>query len=304
MPTSTVARLKSLYPSLTDAEQRVARTILNHVEDISGWSGRNLARQSNATETAIFRLARKLDLKGYKALKLALVREQAAETTRQQLGVFNIPVHQGAPIAVQTQEVLQAYVDNLQQTASLLDGERVQALAEMLRQARLVTLIGIGSSLSVATLAENLLLRCGITCRLSMDTHVQVLQGLKDTESHVVVAFTYSGETRETVEAVETAHRHGAKTVVVTAFENSSIVPYVDLALMVPVVNPHPYRVGLVDAVLPYLLLLDVLAIQITAANEANAATLRDEVELAIQRRKLRNNNVYSEPGNMLNDAE
>ncbi len=81
---------------------------------------------------------------------------------------------------------------------------------------------------------------------------------------------------------METAHRHGAKTVVVTAFENSSIVPYVDLALMVPVVNPHPYRVGLVDAVLPYLLLLDVLAIQITAANEANAATLRDEVELAI----------------------
>lgn len=304
MQISTFARLRSLYPSLSDAEQRVARTILEHPLDVHTWSGRDLARQSSATETAVFRLARKLGLDGFKALKFALIREQAAETTRKQLGVFNVPVHYGASIAVQTQEVLEAYFESLQQTAGMVDGERIQALADLLRQARLVTLVGIGSSLSVAALAENVLLRCGITCRLAADSHLQALQGLQEMQSHVVLAFTYSGETRETVEAVETAHRHGAKVAVVTAFENSSIVPLADLILMVPVVNPRPYRVGLVDAVLPYLLLLDVLAIQITSVDETRSAQLRDEVEKTIQRRKLRDVNVYPESGNVPNDHE
>jgi DNA-binding MurR/RpiR family transcriptional regulator len=301
---NTLARLKSLYPSLTDAEQRVARTILDRAHEVQDWSGRDLARSSETTETVVFRLTRKLGLDGFKALKYALLREQAAEHTRKQLGVFNIPIQYNASVEVQTQEVLQAYVDSLQQTANLVDTERIETLAKMLREASLVTLLGIGSSLAVAMLAENVLLRCGINCRLSVDAHLQSLQGLLNMDAQVVIAFSYSGETRETVEAVETAHLHGAKTVVITAFEDASATDYADLCLMVPVVNPQRYRVGLVDAVLPYLMLLDILAIRITEADVDKAAQLRDEVEHIIQRRKLREMNVYPESGKSENDHE
>lgn len=300
----TLARLKSLYPSLTDAEQRVARTILEQANEVQDWSGRDLARNSDTTETIVFRLTRKLGLNGFKALKYALLREQAAETTRKQLGVFNIPIQHNAPVEVQTQEVLLAYVNSLQQTANLVDSDRIEVLARLLREASMVTLLGIGSSLAVAMLAENVLLRCGINCRLSVDSHMQNLQGLLRIDRHVVLAFSYSGETRETVEAVETAKFHGAQVVVITAFEDSSVTDNTDLILMVPVVNPQRYRVGLVDAVLPYLMLLDILAIRITEADTEKAARLRDEVEHTMQRRKLRDINVYPNWGTTEHDDE
>ena len=149
----------------------------------------------------------------------------------------------------------------------------------------------MGSSLSVATLAENVLERIGIPCRLSQDSHQQLLQMLQRSERHVVVAFSFSGETRETVESLVVARRAGARTVAMTAFVPSSVAGNADLLVRVPVVNPRLYRVGLVDAVLPYLLVLDLLAIRIGARRDVGQLlerVERERVEETIARRKLR----------------
>ena len=81
------------------------------------------------------------------------------------------------------------------------------------------------------------------------------------------------------------ARAGGARTIAVTAFTASSIARVADLLVTVPVVNPHPYRVGLVDAVLPNLMILDILAILI--GSRRDVAHLRKGVEDAIRHRKL-----------------
>lgn len=304
MSATTLSRLRSLYPSFTESERRVADTILGQVEAVPGWSGRDLARASGTTEPVVFRLAGKLGFGGFKALKLALLQEQAAARTRTALGVFNIPIHHDAPIPVQAQEVLHAYVESLQRTAELVDAERLGEAARLLRQAPLVTVVGMGSSLAVATLAENVLLRCGVPCRTSQDAHVQLLHALQAVPGHVVVGFSYSGDTVETVDALDVAHASGARTIAVTAFERSPITRHADLVLLVPaVVGQQPYRVGLVDAVLPFLMLLDLLAIRITAAAPAAATALRERVERTVQRRKLSHPGPPTAPGPRANGS-
>jgi hypothetical protein len=71
-----------------------------------------------------------------------------------------------------------------------------------------------------------------------------------------------------------------------TAFVPSSVADQADLLVRVPVVNPRRYRVGLVDAVLPYLLVLDLIAIRI--GSRRDVGPLRERVEATIERRKLR----------------
>jgi DNA-binding MurR/RpiR family transcriptional regulator len=287
--TTTLARLRSLYPAFTESERRVADTILRQGDSISHWSGRDLARTSGTTEPAVFRLAAKLGFDGFRSLKLALLHEQAAEQTRTELGIFNIPTDVNAPVPVQAQEVLRAYVDSLGRAASLIDPERLSQAAQMIRQASIVSIVGMGSSLAVADLAENILVRCGIPCRTAQDAHMQLLHALFDKPRHVVLAFSYSGDTIETVDALAVAKESGADTVAVTAFEQSPLTRHANLVLLVPATVPQqPYRVGLVDAVLPFLMLLDLLAILITATNPEDAARLRDRVERTVQRRKLR----------------
>jgi RpiR family transcriptional regulator, carbohydrate utilization regulator len=282
---SILASLRALYPSLSDAERRLASTILDRPSEVVHWSGRRLAAESQTSETVLFGLVRKLGVDGFKAFKIALLREESTEQARTELGIFNVPVHTGSPLPVQIQEIMQAYAANLEQTVRLLVGQPIDEVASELSSASLVTLLGMGASLSVASIAENVLVRTGIPCRLSQDSHQQLLQMLQQTERHVVLAFSFSGETRETTEAIAVAHAAGARTVALTGFVPSSVANVADLVIRVPVVNPMRYRVGLVDAVLPYMMVIDLLAIRIGASRDVQA--LRERVEETIQRRKL-----------------
>ena len=87
----------------------------------------------------------------------------------------------------------------------LLVGQPFDEVARRARSASLVTLLGMGASLSVASLAENVLARIGIPCRFSQDSHQQLLQMLQGSQRHVVMAFSFSGETRETTESLAVA---------------------------------------------------------------------------------------------------
>jgi DNA-binding MurR/RpiR family transcriptional regulator len=286
MRSSLLAALRALYPSLTEGEQRVSAAILEHPGDVVTWSGRELARRSKTSETVIFRLVRKLGIAGFKEFKLTVLRDETADAARAELGIFNVPFHVASSLPVQIQEVAQAYAANLQETARLFVGEPLEAVAAAVGEASLVTLLGMGASLSVATLAENVLARVGIPCRLSQDSHQQLLQMLQRSDRHVVIAFSFSGETREIVEALSVARQAGASTIALTAFVPSSVARQADLVVRVPVVNPRRYRVGLVDAVLPYLLLIDLLVIRIGSRRDVEP--IRERVEWAIERRKVR----------------
>jgi len=286
-----LAALRSLYPTLPEGEQRVADVVLDRPKDAALLSGRELARLAGISETALFRLVHRLGMSGFKEFKFALLREEGAAGASAELGIFNVPYHTGSPLAVQINEVTQAYSANLGETMRLLVGQPLDEVADALAGASLVTLLGMGASLSVAGLAENVFTRIGIACRLSPDSHQQLLQMLQRSERHVVVAFSFSGETRETVESLVVARRAGARTVAMTAFVPSSVAGNADLLVRVPVVNPRLYRVGLVDAVLPYLLVLDLLAIRIGARRDVGQLlerVERERVEETIARRKLR----------------
>ncbi len=286
MKPTLLATLRSLYPSLTDGERRIADAVLADPRAVVTLSGRELAKRSETSETVLFGLVHKLGVLGFKEFKLGLLREEVAEQARAELGIFNVPVQSGSPLPVQVQDVLQAYASNLEATGRLLAGEPIDAVADAIAKASMVTLLGMGASLSVATLAENVLARLGVPIRLSLDSHQQLLQMLQVNERHVVIAISFSGETRETVEAFKVARDAGAQTIAMTGFVPSSISRLADLVVQVPVVNPQRYRVGLVDAVMPYLVVMDVLAIRIGIGRDATG--LRDRVEETIERRKLR----------------
>jgi len=290
-----LATLRSLYPTLPAGEQRVADLVLDRPQEAALWSGRELARLAGTSETILFRMVHRLGMAGFKEFKLALLREEGAAQARAELGIFNVPFHAGSPLPVQINEVMQAYAANLGETVRLLAGQPLDEVADALAGASLVTLLGMGASLSVASLAENVLSRIGIPCRLSQDSHQQLLQMLQRSKRHVVVAFSFSGETRETVESLTVAREAGARTVAMTAFVPSSVADQANLLVRVPVVNPRLYRVGLVDAVLPYLLVLDLIAIRI--GSRRDVGQLRERVEETIERRKLRPRTAGSRDG-------
>ncbi len=249
------------------------------------WSGRKLADRSQTSETVLFRLVRKLGVDGYKEFKMALLRDESAEQARTELGIFNVPSTPGPPCRSRSRRSWRRTRPTSEQTVRLLVGQPIDEVARELADASLVTLLGMGASLSVASLAENVLVS---------DWHpVPAEPGLPpaaapDAPARRSVMWCWRSRSRGDARDRRGARRRpdaGARTVALTAFVPSTVANAADLVIRVPVVNPMRYRVGLVDAVLPYLMIIDLLAGRIGAGRDVQA--LRERVEDAIQRRKL-----------------
>lgn len=279
-------RLRSLAPELSGAEARVAALVLADPDRVVASSGREVASLAQTSEPVLFRLVQKLGLEGFRNFKVVLAMEQAAARTQAELGMFNVHLPSDGSLSAQAQSVMEDYAANLASTARLLAHQPLSEVVEALVNARLVTLLGVGSSLSVATLAENMITRSGIPCRVAMDSHIQLLHAVQPLDGHVVVAFSHSGETTETVEAVQAAAEAGAQIVAFTGYEKSSVTMRAHYVVTVPFIGDAPLRVGLVDAVLPYLMLLDVIAIRLGASRDL--PSLAAQVEGAIASRKLK----------------
>src|SRR5690606_41793173 len=74
-PQGCLSRLRSILPSLRDAERRAAEFILQHPQEIIHLPISELAERCGASEATIFRLCRRLGYSGYQAMKISLARD-------------------------------------------------------------------------------------------------------------------------------------------------------------------------------------------------------------------------------------
>lgn len=71
-------RINTYYPSMTKSEQKVARCVLEHPDNIIYFSVTELADFAGTGETTVMRFCRKIGFKGYQDFKLACPRAAKA----------------------------------------------------------------------------------------------------------------------------------------------------------------------------------------------------------------------------------
>ncbi|HFL9475768.1 TPA: MurR/RpiR family transcriptional regulator, partial [Escherichia coli] len=67
--------IQSNYPTLHQAEKKVADYILSHAHEVVNYSVTELSEKSHASEATIVRTCKKLGYQGYYHLKIALAKE-------------------------------------------------------------------------------------------------------------------------------------------------------------------------------------------------------------------------------------
>src|SRR5689334_6655356 len=77
-----LVRLREIAAELTEAEARVADFVTAHAEAVSGMSITVLAQRSAASEATVVRLCKKLHLRGYQDLRLALAQHSGDPNLR------------------------------------------------------------------------------------------------------------------------------------------------------------------------------------------------------------------------------
>lgn len=234
LPAGALIRLRGLYASLKAALRKVADVVLARPELAIYASVNEVAAAAGVSEATVMRLCRLLGFRGFQDFKIALARELVTPLQR-----LHEEVAEGDDVATIVHKVFQANRAALQDTLAVLDMEAVAAAAQDLQAARLVLLIGVGTSGPIVEDAANKFFRLGLLVRAVTDAHLMMMAAALLTPDDVLLAVSHSGSTRDTVETAKTARQAGARVICIT---NNSLSPLTKTAHLVLVTASRETR--------------------------------------------------------------
>ncbi|MBB6020149.1 DNA-binding MurR/RpiR family transcriptional regulator [Paenibacillus sp. JGP012] len=244
-------RINTYYPSMTKSEQKVARCVLEHPDNLIYLSVTELADFAGTGETTVMRFCRKIGFKGYQDFKLMLA-QGLPKRQAQHHG------EQGAGEGDYADHLYASMVGVLQSSLGMLDREQLRQAVDDLDQARFVQFFGVGSSGITALEAKNRFLRIGRRVEANSDSHIQSMMAVTMGEGDVAVGISVSGSTLDTNDMLMKAKQNGAKIIAMTNYAKSPIASIADIVLLTAG-KESPLEGGSVGAKISQLFIIDLL---------------------------------------------
>ena len=132
--------------SLSPSEKAIATYVLDHPSDVATMTVRELAAETGTSPASVSRFARTLDYRTYSDMRLALgiSISRASGEEKATGGKVTLDDVEGS-----IKYVLSHKVKELSQTTSLIDPDDFSAVVNLLHNANLVLIAGVGNSISM-----------------------------------------------------------------------------------------------------------------------------------------------------------
>ncbi|ABR50271.1 transcriptional regulator, RpiR family [Alkaliphilus metalliredigens QYMF] len=253
-----LVKIRQGLESFKPSEKKVAQFILDTPREIKDLSITELAKKSNTSEASIVRFCKSLELKGYQELKLAV----SLETSRAEQGekVLFEQIGTGDSTQEIISKVSSGNIQAIEDTKNILSSEELEKAIETIDKAKSINIFGLGASSVVALDAQYKFMRINIPTHMYFDSHIQMTSAVHLTKEDVAIGISYSGRTKEIVEAMKVAKKKGAKTIAITQFGDSPLAGSADIKLYTAAVENN-FRSGAMASRIAQLTVIDSLFI-------------------------------------------
>ncbi|MBF4562449.1 MurR/RpiR family transcriptional regulator [Microbacterium sp. VKM Ac-2870] len=235
MDGDVIEAIRTAAPRLRPAESSVAAVVMDDPDAVVGATVAELAARAGVSQASVVRFSKALGFAGFPALRMQLAQElsrNAADLERSDIAEGRL--NPSDSLADMVSKVAFHEARTIEQTARMLDLPALEAVAQRIARGGRVIAFGVGASGLAAMDLSQKLQRIGLNCMTSPDTHMQLVHAALADADSVVIAFSFSGGTRDVLHAVEVAARTGALTVAVTGDPDSALAAGCDLLLRTP----------------------------------------------------------------------
>ena len=179
--------------SLTPIENEIANYILTHQEAVLHLSIQDLAAKVFVSKSAIHRLCKKLDLKGFNELKVQLSQDQMEVYNDSNIDV-NYPFKKEDDVKRIAKRLMDLYETTVQDTYHYIDEGHLMEVAKLMHCATCIDIYTHAHNINAAENFRDKMLTIGkeVTCPTSF--YEQRMMALKAKESHVALILSYSGK--------------------------------------------------------------------------------------------------------------
>lgn len=263
---SAASRLRSVLPTLSESERRVALWVLDNADAAIRQSMSAIAQACDVSDTTVLRMCRAAGFEGFTDLKLALAREPRVAPSQPS----DQPPADGLQAA---RDVFTANRQALSDTLSVLDQATFIGALDLMAGARHILAGGVGGSGIVAQAFYQRCFRLGLRCDAPVDSQLQIMHAGLTGPGDLVVAISYSGITSDPVLLLQEARARGAATMCITGNSRSPLARLADVVL---VSVSHEQGSEPMAAQIAQLTLVDALYVAFAARN-AESAQLNEE---------------------------
>lgn len=260
-------RIQGGEKSFTKAEHKVADFILQRPRDIMYMSITDLAEKCGVGDTTVFRFCKNLKLSGYQDFKMMLAQSLSGNEAPSAITLSDEISMDDSTDEV-CRKILNTDIAALNQTLEMILEQDIQKAVQMMSDAKLIHFFGVGSSCVMALEAKNKFAGILPNVMFVEDFHMQAMASALLREDDLVIAFSYSGSTKDTIEILKRAKQNKAKTICITRFAESPLTAYADIVLLCGA-NEGPFQGGSLSAKVAQLYLLDVLYTEFFRKNYA-----------------------------------
>ena len=225
-------KLKGIYHSFKRAERKAADYLLSAPDEISGLGVVEFAQRAGCSEATVVRLAQRLGYAGFPELKAEFAHVEAQVPYRD--------IQLADPPEAVVKKVFANSIQALTDTLETLDLAQCREAVEAMLRAGRLAFFGLGNAAVVAREAYQKFLRIGVCCYTAEDPDLQlIIVNAQLMRGDVLVAISYTGESRPIIAAARQAQARGVTVLAITNFPRCTLARIADLVLLTAVFQEH-----------------------------------------------------------------
>lgn len=225
--------LQMISVRLTDmapADQQIGEFILERPEQVAKLSSAALAQETGRSQSSVVKFSQKLGFAGYQELKRAVI-EAKAQEWRVPAGVIHGSIEKDDGYLTILQKLIGSKLQSMQQTVAVNNEDDIGKALSALDAARRIHLAGVGASSLVARDFSYKMMKLGRNVLHNDDSHIQMANASTLNSEDVLVAFSQSGASIETLRIAEAAKERGALVISVTGLKENKLASNADINL-------------------------------------------------------------------------
>ncbi|MEU5906077.1 MurR/RpiR family transcriptional regulator [Micromonospora sp. NPDC047467] len=285
-PGGLIVHISGLLPSLSPAEQRVARLVVADPAAAARRTITDLATAAETSEATVIRFCRSVGMDGYPQLRIRLAAEAARRIEPPDARVVGGDIPPGADLAQIIATIAFNDARAVEETAEQLDPAVCEQVVEAIAGAGRIDIYGAGASGFVASDFQQKLHRIGRIAFYFPDVHTALTSAALLGRGDVAIGISHTGTTSDVIEVLEQARTRGASTVALTNFPRSPITDVADFVLTTAA-RETTYRSGATASRLAQLTVVDCLFVGVAARNRSRARKALEATAEAVQSHRV-----------------
>jgi DNA-binding MurR/RpiR family transcriptional regulator len=266
---------------------RVANYIIENPQLVASMSIGELARATGSSKTVIVRVGKLSGYQGYRGLRAALIENKGLMRGADFIGIDLPPNSTGADGLLKlAREVIRINIEVLQDTLSLLDESTLARTVDVILSATHVLCVGFGTSGPVVQDAYQRFLRLQVPSSTCSDAHILASIVANMGPDDLLFCISYSGSTRDIVEALQTARRRGTPTITLTSVPGSAAAKFSDIVI-VSAVRRTARAAESVAARVAQFVVIDIICAIIGLKKESELSEPNERIATELRKKRI-----------------